>query len=158
MASPLFEGHDGHNGPVFSPDLPKNAKWGDIIPAFDFGPDEQYAGKNLTTAGQAILDNGCVLPGTTTTSASTTTGPPNVTTPSSEATTTSTSVGQVVTDFGNPNPPVRPQGTPGDPPGTVTGSPTLALTGSPAAALLGIGLMLVASGIGLAVRRRNWAR
>ncbi|MDQ1481356.1 MAG: hypothetical protein QOI44_2217 [Actinomycetota bacterium] len=159
VASALFEGHDGHNGPVFSPDLPQHEKWGDIIPAFDFGPGEQYAGKNLP-AGQAILDNGCVLPGTTTTSASTTTGPPNVTTPSTEGTTTSTSVETIVTDFGTTTTttPVGRLGTPGDPPGTGTGSPILALTGSPAAALFGIGLVLVASGIGLAVRRRNWAR
>jgi hypothetical protein len=156
VASALFEGHDGHNGPVFSPDLPKHVKWGDIIPAFDFGPGEQYAGKNLT-AGQAILDNGCVLPGTTTTSASTTTEPFVAGTTTSFVTTTTTATSTVVTGSGGPGRPVGEQGTPGDPRGTATGSPTLALTGSPAAALLGIGVALVASGIGLAIRRRNWA-
>ena len=67
-------GHDGHNGPVFYATIPKHTKWGDIIPSFDYGPGEQYAGKNLTTDGLAILDNGCKLPSSpTTTSASTTT-------------------------------------------------------------------------------------
>jgi hypothetical protein len=160
VASALFEGHDGHNGPVFSPDLPKQVKWGDIIPAFDFGPGEQYPGKNLTAAGQAILDNGCALPGTTTTSESTTTStePPVNGTTTSFVTTTTTATSTGVTGSGGPDGPVGPQGTPGDPPGSVTGSPTLALTGSPAAALLGIGVALVASGIGLTIRRRNWAR
>jgi hypothetical protein len=159
VASELFQGHDGHDGPVFSPDLPQHEKWGDIIPAFDFGPGEQYAGKNLP-AGQAILDNGCVLPETTTTSASTTTEPFVAGTTTSFVTTTTTATSTGVTGSGGPNPPVGQQGTPGgvDPTGTATGSPILALTGSPAAALFGIGLVLMASGIGLAVRRRNWAR
>ena len=65
------EGHDGHNGPVFYAAIPKQDKWGDIIPAFDFGPGEQYAGKNLPAEGQAILDNECILPCTTTTTTTT---------------------------------------------------------------------------------------
>ena len=168
VASELFAGHDGHNGPVFSPDLPEHEEWGDIIPAFDFGPGEQYAGKNLSTAGQAILDNGCVLPDTTTTtstipeeSTTTSTSPPNGTTTSSEGTTTSTSAGPVVTDFGGPDRPVGSQGTPGVVPGVTgadPGSGSLPFTGSPVTVLLGIGGALIASGIGLIVRRRNWAR
>ena len=59
-------GHGTHDGPVFDPSI--QTKWGDIIPAFDFGPDAQYGGMNLDAAGQVVLDNGCsVVPPTTTT-------------------------------------------------------------------------------------------
>jgi hypothetical protein len=188
VASALFEGHDGHDGPVFSPDLPEHEKWGDIIPAFDFGPGEQYAGKNLSTAGQAILDAGCVVAGTTTTTTSTSTtdststttstvpdestttstSPPNGTTTSSSAprpagTTTSTSTGPGVNPQGGPGTPIIDQGpvngvVPGVTGAAVPGSGSLPFTGSPVSILLGIGGALIASGIGLVVRRRNWAR
>jgi len=75
-------GHGGHTGPVFSPDLGKHVSWGDIIPAFDYGPGEQYAGMNLTSDGAATLANGCVFTVGTTTTSSTT---------SSTSSTTSTS-------------------------------------------------------------------
>ena len=66
-------GHGGHTGPVFSPDLDKHVAWGDIIPAFDYGPGEQYPGMNLAD-GQATLDAGCTYTvGTTSTSSSTST-------------------------------------------------------------------------------------
>ncbi len=65
-------GHGGHTGPVFSPDLGKHVAWGDIIPAFDYGPGEQYPGLNLTPDGAATLANGCTFTvGTTTTSSTT---------------------------------------------------------------------------------------
>src|SRR5215468_2094575 len=32
VAAVLHNGHDGHNGPVFYPAIPKHTKWGDIIP------------------------------------------------------------------------------------------------------------------------------
>jgi hypothetical protein len=68
VAAVLNGGHGDHTGPVFDPSLPTHEAWGDIIPPFDFGPGEQYAGMNLTPAGQAILDAGCqVTPATTTT-------------------------------------------------------------------------------------------
>ena len=73
VASVQFQGHDGHDGPVFSPDIPKHEKWGDIIPAFDFGPDHQYAGKNWDADGQDIWNSGCQAGGTTTTTEATTT-------------------------------------------------------------------------------------
>jgi LPXTG-motif cell wall-anchored protein len=86
-------GHDGHNGPVFSADLPKHEKWGDIIPPFDYGPGEQYAGKNWTSAGQAIWGNGCNGPGTTTTTCAPTSSTSTTTsTVPEDTTTTSTSV------------------------------------------------------------------
>jgi hypothetical protein len=57
------EGHNSHNGPVWSAGLKAaHIKWGDIIPAYTFG-SFSYPGKNLTAAGQAILDNGCKIPG-----------------------------------------------------------------------------------------------
>lgn len=49
-------GHDGHNGGVY----PTNP-WGDIIPPFDFDGGH-YDGKNWTTEGQAIYNNGCKVP------------------------------------------------------------------------------------------------
>lgn len=77
-------GHDGHNGPVYPNTL--NGKWGDIIPPFTYQtctgngyhldgsvckknsqPDQSpviasYAGKNWTTDGQAVWNNGCNFP------------------------------------------------------------------------------------------------
>ena len=87
VASVQFEGHDGHDGPVFYPTIPKHQKWGDIIPPFDFGPGETYPGKNWTVDGIAIYNNGCAVPPPTTTT--TTTEPPTTT---STMTSTSTSV------------------------------------------------------------------
>ena len=160
-------GHDSHNGPVFSTTLAKHVKWGDIIPPFDFGPGEQYEGKNWTAAGQAILANGCNLPGTTTTSASTTTTSttvPDASTTSTTSTTTSTtgpddSTTTSTTTTSEPTANIVGQGGPGTPIGTDAraGSPTLPRTGSPMMILFSVGLALVASGIGLVVRRRRWA-
>jgi hypothetical protein len=59
IASVKFQGHDGHDGPIFSPDIPKGEKWGDIIPSFDFGPGNQYDGKNWDETGQDIWHNDC---------------------------------------------------------------------------------------------------
>jgi len=173
VASALFEGHDGHNGPVFFAAIPKGTKWGDIIPAFDFGPGEQYAGKNLTD-GAAILANDCNLPGTTTTTTTqpeetTTSTEPEETTTSTEPEETTTSTTTSVTDVGGTTTgantvPVGSLGTPSDPstPGGSNGpageSGTLPFTGSPILMLLGVGAALLASGIGLVVRRRQWAR
>jgi hypothetical protein len=96
VASVLHNGHDGHDGPVFYPAIPKHTKWGDIIPPFDFGPGEVYGGKNWTPDGIAILNNGCnapSIPTTTTTSSvpETTTVAPTTTTSLVGGTTTSTS-------------------------------------------------------------------
>jgi hypothetical protein len=59
VASVQFQGHAGHDGPIFSPDLPEHTKWGDIIPPFDFGAAGSYPGKNWTAAGQEILEHDC---------------------------------------------------------------------------------------------------
>jgi LPXTG-motif cell wall-anchored protein len=155
VASELFEGHDGHNGPVFFAAIPKGTKWGDIIPAFDFGPGEQYGGKNVPE-GQAILDNDCVAPDavtTTTTPVSlattTTTEPESITTSTTVGGRTITASTEPVGGLGNPNP-----STPGVEPG---GSGILPVTGSSAVVLFGAGAALVAGGIGLVIRRRRWA-
>jgi LPXTG-motif cell wall-anchored protein len=62
VASVLHEGHDSHDGPVFFPTIPKHEKWGDIIPPFNFGPRETYAGKNWTDTGMTVFNNDCVMP------------------------------------------------------------------------------------------------
>ena len=60
-------GHDGHNGPIWDPTLKaQHIKWGDIIPPFDYGNNQHYDGKNWTAEGQAIFNNGCVIPSTQT--------------------------------------------------------------------------------------------
>lgn len=63
-------GHGTHTGPIF-PSVGPDGKWGDIIPPFD-----GYPGQNFTTQGQAILNNGCKIP-----------GPPTTTTPPTSPTT-----------------------------------------------------------------------
>jgi hypothetical protein len=71
VAAVLQQGHSGHDGAAFDPNVPAD-RWGDIIPPFDYGPDAQYLGKNWTAASEAILANDC-SPSIPTT---TTTGPP----------------------------------------------------------------------------------
>ncbi|MFC7495198.1 MULTISPECIES: hypothetical protein [unclassified Nocardioides] len=52
----VVEGHAGHTGPIFGPDV---EKWGDILPPIEPGlPD----GLNWTAEGREILDNGCEMP------------------------------------------------------------------------------------------------
>lgn len=51
----------GHQGPVFSPTIPKGTKWGDIIPPIPGIHD----GLNWTTEGQAIYAIGCKIPAST---------------------------------------------------------------------------------------------
>jgi hypothetical protein len=69
--SVLDHGHGGHEGPVFDPFA--QGGWGDVIPAFDFGPDARYPGMNLNAIGQNILTNGCQTNPVPTTSSSTST-------------------------------------------------------------------------------------
>jgi hypothetical protein len=79
-------GHGGHTGPVWVESHPKHEDWGDIVPAFDLGPGEQFAGLNALD-GAAILAGRCAIPGATTTSSTAAS-----TTSTTEATTSSTSV------------------------------------------------------------------
>ena len=80
-----LDGHAGHLGPIWNDTLKdQHIKWGDIIPAFDYndhGTPAHFDGLNWTTEGQAIFNNGCVIPtgggttgGTTGTTTGTTTG------------------------------------------------------------------------------------
>ena len=179
------DGHDSHNGPVFYPEIPKHTEWGDIIPAFDFGPGEQYAGQNVPE-GQAILDAHCAFPSaTTTTSEATTTTEGETTTTEATTTTeggtttseaTTTTEGETTTTEASPTTdgtsppvggqtvgsttsPVQPAGVPGGtaPVAPSAGSGTLPLTGSPVIVLLGVGLALIGSGIAMVVRKRRLA-
>jgi hypothetical protein len=86
IASILQKGHGSHDGVVFNPSLAKG-EWGDIIPAFDFGPGLQYWGKNVTPEGAAIFDAGCELPSPPTTEPPTT-EPPTTEPPTTEPPTT----------------------------------------------------------------------
>jgi hypothetical protein len=177
------EGHDSHDGRIFFPDIPKHEQWGDIIPPFDFGPGEQYAGQNFDTDGQAILDAGCTVASVTTTTAeSTTTTEGSTTTTEStttttvessttEASSTTTTEGEETTTSGNPGVtaggvttgsstvPIGGLGTTGVVPGAAgnggNGGGELPFTGSPVAMLLGVGLALIASGVGLVLRKRH---
>jgi hypothetical protein len=92
IASVIFEGHDGHDGRVFFPTIPKHEKWGDIIPPFNFGPGRVYAGKNWTAEGSAIFDAGCIAPGAPQTTTTPTVPPtvPPTTTPGDTGPTTTT--------------------------------------------------------------------
>lgn len=124
IASVLQEGHDGHTGPIFSPSLPQHADWGDIIPPFDQGPGQAYPGKNWTAEGQAILENGCELPGPTTTTTaptSTTAGPTTTTAPST------TTTGGPTTTTAGPTTTTAPGSTTTAPETTTTGAPTTTL-------------------------------
>ena len=63
-----LEGHGGHEGPIYAQGMTHG--WGDVIPAFDFGASNQFAGMNLDEAGEALLASGCSSvpePSTTTT-------------------------------------------------------------------------------------------
>jgi hypothetical protein len=84
-AAVFSKGHDGHTGPVFQPGMKADKdKWGDIIPPFDYvdnkGVTRHYDGMNWTAQGQAILENGCQVPGTTPPPTTTTSTTPPVTT------------------------------------------------------------------------------
>ena len=153
------KGHDSHDGRVFFPDIPKHEQWGDIIPPFDFGPGEQYAGQNFDTDGQAILAAGCTVASVTATTAELTTTTESTTTEPGQETTTSgdtdVTVGGVTT--GSSTVPIGGVGTTGVVPGAADNGSggELPFTGSPVATLVGVGLALIASGFGLVVRRRR---
>lgn len=55
-------GHAAHTGSVWNSALsaPQNV-WGDIIPPYDYGRNQHFAGLNWTTAGKAIYNNNCEI-------------------------------------------------------------------------------------------------
>ena len=138
---PLAEGRGGH----------ADEHDDDIIPAFGYidenGNHAEFRGKNLDNGGQAILDNGCVIPPVTTTSTSTTTTGTSTTGTSTTGTTTGTS-----TPPGRTTPPRPiPSG------GVDTGNSGLVDDGSfNAPAALGLlGVLGLAGGTAVAIRRRG---
>ena len=64
-----LEGHGDHTGPVWTSGA---ASWGDIIPPFSSDEGNAFPGYNWSSAGQAILLNGCaaVVPSPTPTQTS----------------------------------------------------------------------------------------
>ena len=65
-------GHGDHTGPIWvAGDQAEKVKWGDIIPEYYYptgvpsGSTLHYTGMNWTTAGQAIWNNACNIPGPT---------------------------------------------------------------------------------------------
>ena len=91
-------GHGTHTGPIF-PATGPDGKWGDIIPPFD-----GYPGQNFTAEGQAILANGCQIPGPP----PTTTTPPTTTPPTSPPTSPATTRPSAPTT--RPSAPTTPPG------------------------------------------------
>lgn len=63
VSSASFEGHAGHDGPIWSEGI--EGGWGDIIPPFDFGEGLSYPGKNWPV-GADWASNGCTAPPPTT--------------------------------------------------------------------------------------------
>ena len=140
----------------------KHTDWGDIIPAFDFGPGEQYDGMNIP-AGQAILDNGCELPvEETTTTVEDTTTTEETTTTVEETTTTveETTTSSVLASTTEQEFTTTTEASTTEAPTTL---PTdvqpdeLARTGSDAGTTAGMGLALLTTGGVLVVagRRRS---
>ncbi len=115
----LQQGHDIHdqigNGPV-----------GDIIPPFEYS-DGSYPGKNWTAEGQAILENGCVIPVVTPTPTPTETTTTPTPTPT-ETTTTSTPTPTETTT--TTSPPATTTTTPA-PTQTTTAPGVVAITKAP---------------------------
>jgi len=140
VASVKFEGHDGHNGPVFFPDIPKHQKWGDIIPPFDFGANGSYPGKNWTPAGIAIFDHQCaVMTPTTTTTPGTTT--PSSTTPGS------TTPGSTTPGTTTPSSTTPGSTTPGTTtPGSTTPGSTTPGTSTPGSSIEGTSITTTGQG------------
>lgn len=147
-ASVQFEGHDGHDGPVFAPSLPKHTKWGDIIPPIEDDGEEIYPGKNWD-AGAGIWESNCELPflPTTTTVAPTTTTTAAPTTTTTEAV-APTSVVAPTTQAVAPTSVVAPTTTAAKP-------KSLPVTGDSSGPLAALGLGLIMTGAAmLALRRR----
>jgi len=156
IASTAFAGHEGHLGPIFSSQLPKGTKWGDIIPPKSDNGQFSVTPRNWNGEGQTLLRNGCNFPHPTTTTTTTepeqttTTTEPQVTTTTLEPTTTTTVLIPPITATTTPGKPLRPQTFSAPPPAPPS---TLPFTGAGDGILGGIGAALVAGGAALAWRR-----
>ena len=121
VASVQFAGHQGHDGPIFFPDIPKHEKWGDIIPPTSNDGTRPVTPKNWTPLGQSIWANGCRVP-----SAVTTTVPRETTTTPGGATTTAP--GETTTIPGGATT-TAPGGSTTMPPTTIASTTTSTLGG-----------------------------
>lgn len=135
VASVKFEGHDGHDGPVWYPGAKADGvRWGDIIPAFSIedGYPFDYLGKNVPE-GQTILDDGCQVEQPSPSPSKSTSTPP----PSSSSTTTTPPATSTSSPRGVPDP--HPDSS----------IPSTALTGGGSAPLIfggiGLGLLFIGS-------------
>lgn len=166
-ASVQFDGHDGHDGPVFSADLPEHEPWGDVIPPFDYGDDLHYAGKNWPT-GEGLLAAACTMPTPSTTSSSTTSSTTSTTSSTSSSTTSSTTSSTSSTTTTTTTQPAPPSTTnPAAPTSTTTVvvggkeqqrstvTRGLPFTGTNAIGLALTGLALIVLGLVIARRSRT---
>ena len=133
VASVHFAGHEGHDGPIFFPEIPKHTKWGDIIPPTSNDGTRAVTPKNWTAEGQAILENGCQAPGvaTTTTSSSTTTTIPSGTSTTQGPTSTTTVAPTTTTTVGATTTTTAPGTTTTNPQETTTSAPSTTTTEAP---------------------------
>ena len=136
VASVQFAGHQGHDGPIFFPDIPKHEKWGDIIPPTSNDGTRPVTPKNWTPLGQSIWANGCRVPSavTTTVPRETTTTPGGATTTAPGETTTipggatTTAPGETTTIPGGATT-TAPGGSTTMPPTTIASTTTSTLGG-----------------------------
>jgi hypothetical protein len=120
-------GHGTHTGPIF-PATGPDGKWGDIIPPFD-----GYPGQNFTAEGQAILANGCQIPGPPPTTTPPTTAPPTTAPPTTTPPTTSPPTSPATT---RPSAPTTPSGVS---PAAAAAARFFAATAAQRQALIGAG-------------------
>jgi hypothetical protein len=148
----VHEGHGSHEGPIFSPSLPKGADWGDVIPPFDFGPDAKFAGLNHNAQGKALLETGCDMPGDEP-------GKPDNpgTKPDGHGAKPDNpgSKKPGATEKGATTTTVAVKGATAESPSTSTPSGGLPITGARSTVLAGIALLLVAAGAGVMILRRR---
>jgi hypothetical protein len=173
------QGHGGHEGPIFSSALAEHEKWGDVVPAFDFGEGARFDGLNWSGAGRALLADDCgaghggpTPPGSQpdhTTRPDHTTKPDHTpepehpgtkpehpgTPPPKPSTTVPGAPTTAVATTAGPRTTVAVKGVSETAP-PITGMPdTLPITGTRSGLLAGVGTLLLAVGLGLVFLRRR---
>lgn len=111
------QGHDSHEGPVWTPKEPRPNEWGDIVPPFHYSYEQgqqtvsgDYPGKNWSSDAEAMWAAGCQP------------SPPVAPTPSSSATPTA-SVTPTITPSVTPTETSASPGKSTSPEPTVTAQP-----------------------------------